>query len=70
MQWVHFLEMLTTLIISIDASSGARIKIEVAAESAETETSSGSYIKITGTTIHHVANAASGSSIDAYKLKS
>ena len=56
--------------ISIDANSGARIKIEVAAESVQTETSSGSDIKIKGTTIYHKASASSGSSIDAYELKS
>jgi hypothetical protein len=56
--------------ISISATSGAAIKIDVEAESVATSTTSGSYIKITGTTINHASNATSGSSIDAYDLKS
>jgi hypothetical protein len=42
----------------------------VEAESVATSTTSGSDIKITGTTINHASNATSGSSIDAYDLKS
>jgi len=56
--------------ISISATSGAAIKIEVEAESVATSTTSGSDIKITGTTINHASNATSGSSIDAFELKS
>lgn len=56
--------------ISISATSGADIKIEVDAESVSTSATSGSDIEITGFTINHAANATSGSSIDAYDLKS
>lgn len=56
--------------ISISATSGADINIEVAAESVSTSATSGSDIEISGSTVNHAANATSGSSIDAYDLKS
>jgi hypothetical protein len=56
--------------ISISATSGAAIKIDVEAKNVATSTTSGSDIEIMGTTINHASNATSGSAIDAYALKS
>ncbi|QOD61887.1 DUF2807 domain-containing protein [Polaribacter haliotis] len=56
--------------ISISATSGADIQIEVDAESVETASTSGSDIYISGITTNHASSATSGSSIDAYELRS
>ncbi|QTE22787.1 head GIN domain-containing protein [Polaribacter cellanae] len=56
--------------ISIAATSGADIQIEVDAESVETASTSGSDINISGITTNHASSATSGSSIDAYELRS
>ncbi|WP_435415678.1 head GIN domain-containing protein [Polaribacter aestuariivivens] len=56
--------------ISISATSGADIRLEVDAESVETSSTSGSDIRISGIATNHASSATSGSSIDAYDLKS
>ena len=56
--------------ISISATSGADIKITVAATSVETSSTSGADIKIAGTTTNHASSATSGASIGAYQLES
>jgi len=62
--------LLKTNEISISATSGAAIHLEVAAESVATSATSGANLKITGTTTNHASNATSGSSIDAFELRS
>jgi hypothetical protein len=54
--------------ISISASSGADIKIAIAAKSVETSATSGSDIRISGTSENHASSATSGSSIKAFDL--
>jgi hypothetical protein len=56
--------------ISIAATSGATINIEIDAQSVTTSTSSGANIKVSGTALNHASNATSGSAIAAYNLKS
>jgi hypothetical protein len=56
--------------ISVTATSGADINIEVEVENLETNTTSGADLIISGTAINHASNATSGSAIDAYNLKS
>jgi hypothetical protein len=56
--------------ISISATSGADVKINVDAKNVETSTTSGSDIRISGTADNHAAKATSGSSIKAYDLVS
>tara|TARA_R110002049_G_scaffold45022_3_gene131626 strand:+ start:18715 stop:19437 length:723 start_codon:yes stop_codon:yes gene_type:complete len=56
--------------ISVSATSGADINIEVEAQNVETRATSGSDIKIFGTAINLAASATSGSSIDAFDLES
>lgn len=56
--------------ISVAATSGADINIEINAQNVTTSATSGADIKISGTTTNHAANATSGSAIDAYNLKS
>ena len=56
--------------ISIDASSGASVRMTVSANSLATNASSGATIKISGTANNHAAKASSGSSIKAYDLMS
>ena len=56
--------------ISIDASSGASVRMTVAANSVATNASSGATIRISGTANNHAAKASSGSSIKAYDLMS
>ena len=54
--------------ISIDATSGAGIRITVDANSVATSTSSGSEIRISGNADYHSSEATSGSTIKAYDL--
>jgi hypothetical protein len=54
--------------ITITASSGASIRVVVAAQSVVTKSSSGAQIRIEGTTEGHTSSASSGSSIDAFQL--
>jgi len=54
--------------IAITASSGASVRIAVAAKSVVTKSSSGAQIRMEGTTEEHTSSASSGSSIDAYQL--
>lgn len=56
--------------ISISATSGADIRISLNAKSLETISTSGSVIRIAGTTINHASSATSGASIDAFELES
>ena len=56
--------------ISINASSGASIRMTVSANSLATNASSGATIRISGTANNHAAKASSGSSIKAYDLMS
>ncbi|WP_299012714.1 head GIN domain-containing protein [uncultured Polaribacter sp.] len=56
--------------ISIYATSGAEIQMDLDAHSIITKSTSGASIKISGATIRHNAKATSGASINAYKLKS
>jgi predicted nucleic acid-binding protein len=56
--------------ISVTASSGADIYIEVEVENLETNATSGADLMIFGTATNHAARATSGSAIDAYSLKS
>jgi len=56
--------------ISITATSGANINIEVEVDNLETNTTSGADLIISGTAINHASSATSGSAIDAYNLKS
>ena len=62
--------LLNTNEISINATSGAAIYLEVAAESVASSATSGASLKITGTTTNHASSATSGSSIDAFELRS
>jgi hypothetical protein len=56
--------------ISVTATSGAGIDIEITAQNVETSTTSGADIIISGTAVNHASSATSGSAIDAYNLKS
>jgi hypothetical protein len=56
--------------ISVTATSGADINIDVEVENVETNTTSGADLIISGTAINHASSATSGSAIDAYDLKS
>ena len=56
--------------ISVTATSGADIDIEVTAQNLETSATSGADIIISGTAVNHASSATSGSAIDAYNLKS
>ena len=56
--------------IAISASSGASVRMTVAANSVVTNTSSGATIRLTGNAENHAAKASSGSSIKAFNLKS
>lgn len=56
--------------IQVRATSGADIKIDVAANSVITACTSGADIDISGTANEHSCNATSGASIEAYNLKS
>ncbi|QTD39255.1 DUF2807 domain-containing protein [Polaribacter batillariae] len=56
--------------MSIAATSGAGINLEIETQSVETAATSGAKINIAGTTTNHASSATSGSSIDAYDLKS
>ena len=67
---VHSETIITTNEISITATSGADINIEIDAQSIATSATSGADIKVYGTAINHASNATSGSAIDAHNLKS
>ena len=54
--------------ISIGASSGASVRMNVVANSIATNTSSGATIRVSGSADNHAAKASSGSSIKAYDL--
>jgi PBP1b-binding outer membrane lipoprotein LpoB len=55
--------------ISVEATSGSHIDINVEATSTETRATSGAVIKIEGLTKNHASSATSGSNINAYLLK-
>lgn len=54
--------------ISVNASSGASVRVSVSAKNVTTNSSSGSDIRIAGITDSHTAKASSGSAIRAYEL--
>ncbi len=55
--------------ITLDASSGADLEVEVLAKEVYAETSSGADIRVTGKASKLVADASSGSDLDAKNLK-
>lgn len=63
-------EQLTANNLKVMATSGGIIQINVAANTIATATSSGAEIDISGTTKSHRSGATSGSSVNAFSLKS
>lgn len=61
---------LTVTNFEIETSSGADANLSIAATSVVSRASSGSFLKIKGTTKNHSAKASSGASIRAFSLES
>lgn len=67
---VYTKETLKVNDITISATSGADIRMEIDANSVESSATSGSDIEISGIAINHTSRATSGASIEAYQLHS
>jgi hypothetical protein len=67
---VYSENLIKTKELSVISSSGANVNIEVSVQNLITKASSGSDLRIYGSSIQHASNASSGSSINASNLKS
>lgn len=67
---VYTKETLKVNDITISATSGADIRMEIDANSVESSATSGADIEISGIAINHTSRATSGASIEAYQLHS